>query len=149
MKTRIYANHLRIGGSASEFIREVEGSHRTPVKENGEPKKVEAFEILESFQENNKDPNEIDLGIMDGKFLNRRLEYGLKEFKVIPYFLSAEARAKGEGISEGSPVTLVGDERIFRVVCVLYEQESVRLEDENHNEFLVPWGLIRRCTEEE
>ena len=148
MKTRIYANHLRIGGSASEFIREVEGSHRTPVKENGEPKKVEAFEILESFQENKKDPNEIDLGIMDGKFLNRRLEYGLKEFKVIPLYLTDEARAKGEGIYEGSSVTLVGDERIFRVVCVLYEQEAIRLEDENRNGFVVPWGLIRPYKEE-
>jgi|SRR5208283_2632773 len=149
MKPKIHASKIRIGGPAWEFIREVENSRHTSVKETDAPKKDGATEILESFHKNDENPNEIDLGIMDGEFLNRRLEYGLKEFKVIPYFLSAEARAKGEGISEGSPVTLVGDERIFRVVCVLYEQEAVRLEDENYNEFLVPWGLIRRCTEEE
>jgi len=119
------------------------------VKETKESKTTDATEILESFQENNKDPNEIDLGLMDGQFLNRRLDNELTEFKFLPYFLTDAARANGEGVFEGSLVSLLGDDRMFRLVRVLYEQEAIRIEDQNHNEFVVPWGLIRPLPEEE
>ena len=144
MKAKLYVNQMRIGGPAREFIREVENPRRTSVKETSEPKKAEALDILESFQDNDKDPNEIDLGIMDGEFLNRRLDKELTEFKVLPYFFTDAARSKGEGISNGSYVRITGDDRNFRVLRVLYEQEAVRLEDENRNEFVVPWSLIRQ-----
>ena len=144
MKAKLYANQMRIGGPASEFIREVEDSRHTSVKETDAPKKAGATKILESLHKNDENPNEIDLGIMTGEFLNRRLDNELTEFKVIPYFLTDEARSKGEGISKGSYVRISGDDRNFRVLRVLYEQEAVRLEDENHNEFVVPWSLIRQ-----
>ncbi len=91
-----------------------------------------------------KPQDEIDLGIMDGEFLNRRLDKELTEFKVLPYFFTDAARSRGEGISKGSYVRITGDDRNFRVLRVSYEQESIRLEDENHNEFVVPWNIIRR-----
>jgi len=47
MKAKLYANQMRIGGPASEFIREAESPSHIPVKETSEPKKAEAVEILE------------------------------------------------------------------------------------------------------
>jgi hypothetical protein len=142
MKPKIHASQIRIGGPAWEFIREVENSRHTSVKETDVPKKDGATEILESFQENDKDPNEIDLAIMDGEFLNRRLDKELTEFRVVPYFLTEEARSKGEGIREGDSAYLLGDDRIFDVVHISYESESIRLRDDNENEFVVPWHLL-------
>jgi len=149
MKAKLYAKQLKIGGPASEFIQEAEDSRNTSVKENSEPKKAAAMEMLESLEDTMKPQDEIDLGIMDGGFLNRRLDNELTEFKVIPYFLTNEARAKGEGLREGDSTYLLGDDRIFDVVLISYESESIRLRDDNDNEFVVPWSLIRPCADEE
>jgi hypothetical protein len=129
MKARILANSLKIGGLAWEYIKEIENSRHIPAKETDAPKKAGALEILESFQENDRDSNDIELGIMDGEYLNRRLEYGLKEFKVIPCF------------KEGDSAYLLGDDRLFDVVHISYESESVQLRDDK-DEFVVPWHLV-------
>ena len=142
MKARLYLNHVKSGSMARDFIKFVKGACPNPVKETKESKTTEATEILESFHQNDQNPNEIDLGIMNGEFLNRRLDNELTEFKVVPYFLTEEARSKGEGIREGDSAYLLGDDRIFDVVHISYESESIRLRDDNENEFVVPWHLL-------
>jgi len=148
MKAKLYANQMRIGGPASEFIREAESPPHTPVKETSEPKKAEALEILESLEDTMKPQDEIDLGIMNGEFLNRRLDHELTQFKVIPYFFSHSARSRGEGLREGDSVYLLGDDRLFYVVLISYESESVRIRDDSDNEFVVPWSLVQPWTKE-
>src|SRR5208283_1679535 len=127
MKARLYLNQLTNGSVARDFIKFVKGACPNPVKETKESKTTDATEILESFQDNDKDPNEIDLGIMNGEFLNRRLDHELTQFKVIPYFFSHFARSRGEGLREGDSVYLLGDDRLFYVVLISYESESVRI----------------------
>lgn len=144
MRAKLYANLLRLGGSAWEYIRQVQNSRPISVKEIGEPGKAEALELLESFRDSNRPPDEIDLGVITGADVSRRLDYDLRDFKVIPYPFSDAARSNGDGVLEGSYVTLIGDDRVFEVVRVSWEQESVRIRSDDNKEFTVPWGLLQR-----
>ncbi len=143
MRAKLSINQMKIGGSAWEYIRQVQNSRHIPVNQTGEREKAEALGILESFQDCNKPPEDIDLGIITGENVNRQLEYDLLDFKVIPYFFSELARSQGEGIAEGYSVSLLGDDRSFEVVRISYESESVHLRDSSGNGFLVPWQLVR------
>lgn len=148
MRAKLYANLLRLGGSAWEYIHEAQNSHPISEKETEEPGKAEALELLESFRETNRPPEEIDLGVITGQDVCRRLDYDLWDFKTVPYPFSNAARSKGEGVLEGSSVTLIGDDRVFQVVRVSYEEESVRIRSEDSKEFIVPWALVELCEEE-
>ncbi len=141
MKAKIYANQMRIGGTAQEFIRQVQNSRHIPVNRTGEPKNAEALGILETFGVHNEPPEEIDIGVITGENMNWQLDNDLMDFKVIPYFFTNDARYRGEGIAEGDSVSLLGDDRSFEVVHVSYESESVHLRDSDGNEYLVPWQL--------
>ena len=143
MKAKIYANQMRLGGTAQEFIRQVQNSRHIPVNQTGEPKKAEALGVLEAYQDSNKPPEEIDLGVITGKDMNWQLDNDLMDFRVFPYFFSDLARSKGEGIAEGDSVSLLGDDRIFEVIRISYESESVRIRAEDDFDFTVPWRLIR------
>ena len=143
MKAKIYANQLKIDGTAREYIREVQNSRHIPVKETGEPKKAEALGILETFQNHNEPPEEIDIGVITGENMNWQLDNDLMDFRNLPYFFSDAARSKGEGIMEGDSVSLLGDDRVFKVIRISYESESVRIRSEDDFDFTVPWRLIR------
>lgn len=148
MRAKLYINQMKIGGSAWEYICEARNSRPIQMKEIREPGKTEALELLKSFEDSNNPPEEIDLGVITVKDVNRRLDYDLRDFKVIPYPFSDAARSKGEGIREGCYVTLLGDDRVFEVVRVSYEQESVRIRSDDNKEFVVPWRLVQLCEEE-
>jgi hypothetical protein len=143
MKARLFVNQLRTDGTALEYIRQVQNSRHISMNQTGEPKKAEALGVLEAYQDSNQPPEEIDLGVITGKDMNRQLEYDLSDFRVIPYFFSDAARSKGEGIAEGDAVSLPGDDRIFKVIRISYESESVRIRSEDDFDFTVPWRLIR------
>ncbi len=143
MRAKLWANQMKIGGTAQEYIRQVQNSRHISVNQTGEPKKAEALGVLEAYQENNKPPEELDIGIITGKDMNWQLDNDLMDFRVIPYFFSDLARSKGEGIMEGDSVSLLGDDRIFEVIRISYESESVRIRAEDDFDFIVPWRLIR------
>src|SRR5271157_4032750 len=135
MKARLFVNQLRIDGTALEYIRQVQNSRHISMNQTGEPKKAEALGVLEAYQDSNKPPDEIDLGVITGKDVNRQLEYDLMDFRILPYFFSDLARSKGEGIAEGDSVSLLGDDRIFEVIRISYESESVRIRAEDDFDF--------------
>ena len=143
MKAKIYANQMRLGGTAQEFIREVQNSRHAPVNGTGEPKKAEALGILETFQNHNEPPEEIDIGVITGENMNWQLDKDLMDFRMLPYFFSDAARSNGEGIAEDDFVSLLGDDRVFKVIRISYESESTQIRDEHGNDFVVPWRLIR------
>ena len=143
MEAKIYANQMKIGGTALEYIRQVQNSSHILVNQSGEPKKAEALGVLEAYQDSNKPAEEIDLGIITGKDVNRQLDYDLLDFKVKPYVFTDDARSKGEGVAEGDLVSLLGDDRVFKVIRISFESESVRILAENDLDFTVPWHLVR------
>ncbi len=143
MKARLFVNQLRTDGTALEFIRQVQNSRHISMNQTGEPKKAEALGVLEAYQDSNNPPEEIDLGIITGENMNRQLDYDLLDFQVIPYFFTDAARSKGEGIAAGDAVSLLGDNRVFKVIRIFYESESVRIRAEDDFDFTVPWRLIR------
>ncbi|MGO9566619.1 MAG: hypothetical protein ACLP5H_03660 [Desulfomonilaceae bacterium] len=141
MRAKLWANQMRLGGSAWEYIRGVEKTRHIPVNQTGEREKAEAQGILESFQDTIKPSEEIDLGVITGKDMNWQLDNDLMDFRVIPYFFTDAARSNGEGIAEGYSASLLGDDRRFEVIRISYESESVHLRDSDGNEYLVPWQL--------
>ena len=143
MKAKIYANQLRIDGTAREYIRQVQNSRHISVYQSGEREKAQALGILETFENHNEPPEEIDIGVITGENMNWQLDNDLMDFRNLPYFFSDDARTRGEGIAEGDSVSLLGDDRIFEVIRISYESESVRIRAENDNDFTVPWRLIR------
>lgn len=149
MNAKLCINRIRIGGPAWEFIRQVQNARHIPESETSAPEQAEARGLLESFHDANKPPEEIDLGTITGEKMLQEMDRYLVELRALPYFFSDAAKSKGEGITEGSLVTLLGDERIFEVLRISYEQESVRLRDDDDNEFVVPWRLVRPLENEE
>ncbi len=143
MKARIYANQLRIGGTAREYIRQVQNSRHIPVNKTDEPKKAEALGILETFGDHNEPPEEIDIGVITGKNMNWQLDNDLMDFRNLPYFFSDTAKSNGEAIAEDDSVSLLGDDRVFKVIRISYESESVRIRTDDDFDFTVPWRLIR------
>ena len=143
MRAKLWANHMKIGGTAQEYIRQVQNSRHIQVNRTGEPKKAEASGVLEAYLDSNKPPDEIDLGIITGKDVNRQLDNDLMDFRILPYLFSDAAKSNGEGIAEGDSVSLLGDDRVFKVICISYESESVRIRAEDDFDFTVPWRLIR------
>ncbi len=143
MRAKLCVNQLKLGGSAWDYIRQVQEARQIPAKEPDPTQEAEAREILESFKETMKPPEEIDLGIITGEKIIRRLDSDLVDARVLPYYFSDEATRRGEGITKGSKVTLVGDDRIFEVLTVSYPDESLLIRDDKDNEFIIPWGLVR------
>ncbi len=143
MRAKLSINQMKMGGTALEYIRQVQNSRHISVNQTGEPKKAEALGILETFGVHNEPPEEIDIGVITGENMNWQLDNDLMDFKVIPYFFTDAARSKGEGIAEGDCVSLLGDDRIFKVIRISYESESVRIRAEDDFDFTVPWRLIR------
>ena len=143
MKARLVVSGINTGDTARNYIRQVENSRHIPVKETGEPEMAACQEILESFRDHNKPTDEIDIGTLTGKNVNRQLEKDLLAIRGIPYIYTDYARSRGEGVAEGDLVSLLGDDRIFELIRISHASESVRIRDkERDEEFRVPWRLI-------
>jgi hypothetical protein len=95
-----------------------------------------------------KPPEELNIGILTGERVIRQMDNDLVDVQVLPYFFSDEAVRRGEGITKGSKVTLLGDDRIFEVLTVSCRDESLLIRDDNNNEFIIPWGLVRPLEQE-
>ena len=143
MKARLFVNQLRIDGTAREYIRQVQNSRHISVYQSGEREKAQALGILETFENHNEPPEEIDIGVITGENMNWQLDNDLMDFRNLPYFFSDAAKSNGEGISEGDSVSLLGDDRRFEVVHISFESESFHLRAEDDVDFTVPWRLIR------
>jgi hypothetical protein len=142
------ANQMKIRGSAMEYIRQVHEARQIPSREPDEPQKAGALGILESLEDTMKPPEELNIGILTGERVIRQMDNDLVDVQVLPYFFSDEAVRRGEGITKGSKVTLLGDDRIFEVLTVSCRDESLLIRDDNNNEFIIPWGLVRPLEQE-
>ncbi len=142
MKAKIYANQLRIDGTALEYIRLVKKASPIPRKEMDESHRIEAKEIIESVKEQDNSGYELDINI-EGKNLIDRMDNDFEDMGLVPYHFSKSAAEAGEYISLGTYVIIPHDDRKFRTVAISKRHGAVRLRDANGNEYLLPWQLVR------
>ena len=112
-----------------------------PVIENQTP--TDASAVLREFSVHAKadEPQHI----LTGKNVIRAMDEEMTEL-CIPFEYSAAARETGRGIIEGSLVMIPGDDRVFEVVKVWYEYESVRIgdpEDPKGVQYVLPWSMVK------
>jgi hypothetical protein len=144
MKARIIRGLIDTGSAARDFIRLVSGCKSSPV---GLVTKDETLAgapgVLETFR-NHRRKRESDY-ILTGRRVIEAMDEQMTDFSV-PFEFTATARSLGKGIVEGSLVVIPGDDRVFRVLRIWYEHESVRigdLEDPRGPQYVVPWRMIR------
>ena len=142
MKAKIYANQLRIDGTALEYIRLVKKASPIARKEMDESHRIEAKEIIESVKEQDNSSYELDINI-EGKNLIDRMDNDFEDMGLVPYHFSKAAAEAGEGISLGTYVIIPGDDRKFRTVAISRRRGAVRIQDAEGNEYVVPWQLPR------
>jgi hypothetical protein len=142
MKARIYANQMRSGAAARDFIRLARSASSRPTKGMDESHSREAQEILESIREQEDSRYELDIDIT-GKNLIGQMNSHFDDLGLVPYFFSNAALASGEAISVGSRVSIPADDRRFRVVSISRRDGAVRIRDAKGNEYLVPWQLVQ------
>ncbi len=58
-----------------------------------------------------------------------------------PYASSA-GQQFADWITRGSPVSVRGEDRRFTVLQIQWDQESIRVRDDDDHEYLIPFGLI-------
>lgn len=140
MKARLTSTMLRTGGIARDFVRTIQGRRSRP--QQRERHSSGAARVLEDCKEP-YDPFGEDRPF-DAYDLIAVLDGGLADFAVIPYYFSAAAREDGQDITIGSCVFICGDElrRPFIVVKVDAEAHAVRIQDAEHNGYVIPWDLI-------
>jgi len=142
MSAKLSINQMKIGGSASEYLRLVRKASPIPTKTVEESHRKDAREILESVRRQDDSGYELDINI-EGKNLIDQMNHDLEDFGLVPYFFSNAALEAGEAISVGSQVSIPHDDRKFRIVAVSRHYGTVHLRDANGNEYLVPWQLAR------
>jgi len=142
MRAKLWANQMKIGGSAWEYLRLVRNASSRPPKAVDESQGKEAQEILESVREQDNSGYELDIDIT-GNNLIGQMDRDFEDMGLIPYFFSNAAREAGETISAGSRVSIPGDERQFRTVAISRRKGSVRIRDAAGSEYLIPWQLVR------
>jgi len=144
MKARIVKSILDTGSAARDYIRLVCGRKQPsvrPVVEDEIP--AAAPEVLESFR--NQRRQQESGYILNGKRVIKAMDEQMGDF-CLPFEFTATARSLGRGITEGSLVVIPGDDRVFEVLRVWYENQSVRIgdpEDPNGVQYVVPWRMIR------
>ncbi len=146
MRAKLWANQMKIGGSASEYLRLVRKANPIPTKAVEESHGREAQEILESARKQDNSGYELDINI-EGKNLIDQMDRDFENLGLVPYFFSNAARAAGKAISVGSHVSIPHDDRKFRVVSISRRYGTVHLRDANGNEYLIPWQLARAWRE--
>jgi|SRR5271157_4050223 len=142
MRAKLWANQMKIGGSAWEYLRLVRNSIRIPTKAVEESHGRDAQKILESGRQQDNSGYELDINI-EGKSLIDQMDKDFESVGLVPYHFSKPAAEAGEDISLGSYVIIPHDDRQFRVVAVSRRKGSVRIRDASGNEYLIPWQLPR------
>ncbi len=142
MKAKIYANQMKLGGSALEYIRLVKNASPRPTKALDESHGREAQEILESAREQDNYGYELDIDITGNNLIDQ-MDKDFESVGLVPYHFSKCAAEAGEDISLGSYVIIPGDDRKFRTVAISRRTGSVRIRDASSNEYLIPWQLPR------
>jgi hypothetical protein len=125
----------------ARIIRKRKTSHVRPVAENQTP--TDASEVLREFRIHSKadEPQYI----LTGKNVIRAMDEEMTDM-CIPFEYSVAAREAGKGIIEGSLVMIPGDERVFKVIRIWYEYESIRIADPDDPkgvQYVLPWGMVR------
>lgn len=139
MKARIIKGLIDTGSAARDFIREVCGGKQSPHKPVVEGETRErAADLLESFR-NHRRPGESQY-ILSGKRVITAMDEQLCEFGW-PFFNSS-GKQFADWITRGTVVTINGDPRRFRVLEIWWGYESIRLRDDQGNEFIVPWRIV-------
>jgi len=142
MRAKLFVNQMRIGGSASEYLRLVRNASLIPTKAVDESHGREAQEILESVRKQDDSGYELDIDI-SGKNLIDQMDKDFESVGLIPYHFSKAAAEAGEDISLGTYVIIPHNDRQFRVVSISRRKGSVRIRDASGNEYLIPWQLVR------
>lgn len=142
MRAKLSINQMKIGGSASEYLRLVRNATPIPTKTVDESHRREAQEILESIREQDNSGYELDINI-EGKNLIDQMDKDFESVGLVPYHFSKSAAEAGEAISVGSRISIPGDERQFKVVSISRHYGAVCIRDASGSEYLIPWQLVQ------
>jgi len=143
MKARFFTSLASTGNLAKEYIELTCGKKPIPLGRITKNTTAEAAQVLESFRSHRRQP--AAQYILNGKRVIKAMDEQLEDLG-LPFEFTSTARSLGKGIMEGSLVVIPGDDRVFRVLRIWYEHESVRigdLEDPRGPQYVVPWRMIR------
>jgi hypothetical protein len=148
MRARLITTLISTGTTAADYIRLVCGRKPTPVTpiiEEETP--TGASDVLESFRNHGR--QSWSQYILTGKNVITAMDEQLQDMGFVPYLLSRDSRQFADRVTRGSFVSLPGDDHRFRVEKILWERESIHLRDDEGNEYLVPWKIIKPWDEED
>lgn len=147
MRARTVISLINTGTAARDFIQLARGSKPTQVSAITENTSAEAAEVLESFRSHSRRPGAEY--ILNGKRVIKAMDEQLEDLG-LPFEFTATARSLGKGISEGSLVVIPCDDRVFRVLRIWYEYQSLRigdLEDPRGPQYVLPMSMVKLCTD--
>jgi hypothetical protein len=144
MRAKTFTCLARTGPVARDFIQSARNNKPSSAHPTTESTTAAgALKVLESFR--NQRRQQESGYILNGKRVIKAMDEQMQDFS-LPFEFTATARSLGRGITEGSLVVIPGDDRVFRVLRIWYEHESVRVgdcDDPRGPQYVVPWRMIR------
>ena len=134
MKARIVRSLMETGSAARDFIRLVSGCKSSPV---GLVTKDETLAgapgVLETFR-NHRRKRESDY-ILTGRRVITAMDEQLRGYR-------SAGEEFADWVTRGSHVSIHGDDRRFTVIEMCWEEEAIRVKDDEGHEYLIPFKII-------
>jgi hypothetical protein len=125
---------INAGTAARDFIELARGSKPTPANTVTKNTAAEAEQILESFRINRRQPGAEY--ILNGNRVIRVLDEQLKDYR-------SAGEQFADSVTRGSHLAIPGDDRRFTVMEIWWEDEAIRVQDDEGHEYLLPFKVIR------
>jgi len=134
MKARVIKGLIDTGSAARDYIRLVCGGRQSPVKRVNEAKPREgAAEVLEAFRNHRRQQ---DSGyILTGKRVITAMDEQLRGY-------SSAGERFADWITKGCRVSISGDDRPFTVMAIWWDDEAIKVKDDQGHTYLVPFKII-------
>ncbi len=134
MRAKIIRDLIDTGSAARDFIRLVCGREKSSVRPVTDDKTREgATELLEIFR-NHRRKRESD-HILTGRRVITAMDEQLRS-------CGSAGQQFADWITKGSFLSLPGDDRRYEIVTILWEDEAIKVQDDEGHTYIVPWRII-------
>jgi hypothetical protein len=134
MRARTVMSRINTGTAARDFIQLAQGGRQSTTIAISETATAEAAEILESFRSHRRGPD--PEFILNGNRVIRVLDEQLKDYR-------SAGEQFADSVTRGSHLAIPGDDRRFTVMEIWWEDEAIRVQDDEGHEYLLPFKVIR------
>ena len=134
MRARTVMSVINTGTAARGFIQLAQNRRRSPAIAIIENTTAGAAEVLESFRSYRRQP-ESDY-ILNGNRVIRALDEQLRDYR-------SAGEKFADSVTRGSHLAIPGDDRRFTVMQIWWEDEAMRVQDDEGHEYLLPFKVIR------